>query len=94
VDQNKREFWSVLLTKYESSNQTVTSFCEEHDIAVWNFYYWKKRLKQASIAFEEVSIAEEATSTGIHLSIGLLDIHLQSDFDDVTLRRVLSVLSC
>jgi len=94
MDQSKRNFWSELLAEYESSNQTVSSFCEEYGIAVWKFYYWKKRLKQSPPVFEEVSIAEKDSSTGIHLSLGSLNIHVQAGFDDVTLRRVLSTLSC
>ena len=94
MDQSKRQFWSELLLEYESTNQTVTSFCDINEVLVWQFYYWKKRLKQSDSTFEEVSIVENTSSSGVHLSVGSLNIHVQNDFSESTLRRVLSTLSC
>lgn len=92
--QSKRQFWTNLLSEFDSCNQTVSSFCDINEVPVWQFYYWKKRLKQSNSTFEEVSILEDVNSSGIHLSVGSLNIHVQNNFSESTLRRVLSTLSC
>ena len=93
--ESKYQFWEEILSAHGSSNQTVSAFCADYGIPVWKFYYWRKRLSPAKSGFEEVSISPpSSSSSGIELSLGSLCIKISNDFDESTLRRVLSVLSC
>jgi hypothetical protein len=95
MDKSKHAFWQEILSEYSHSNQTVVDFCSDFGIPVWKFYYWRKRLSATKPVFEELSVKPSPTSgSGIELSIGSLRISVASDFDESTLRRVLSVLSC
>ena len=95
MNESKHQFWREILSSYSSSGQTVNSFCLANDIPVWKFYYWRKRLRASSSGFEELSVKSQLTSeSGIELNIGSLRITVSNNFDESTLRRVLSVLSC
>ena len=95
MEESKHEFWQEILSAHSSSTQTVSSFCSDYGIPVWKFSYWRKRLSPAKSGFEEVSVNPSVSSnSGIELSLGSLRINVASDFDESTLRRVLSILSC
>lgn len=94
MDKSKHVFWQEILSEYSRSSQTVVDFCSDFGIPVWKFYYWRKRLSATKPGFEELSVKPSSSGSGIELSVGSLRISVASDFDESTLRRVLSVLSC
>lgn len=95
MDKSKHEYWREILSSHSVSNQPVSTFCSANSIPAWKFYYWRKRLSPAKSGFEEVSLRPRVNSdSGIELSMGSLQIKVSNDFDESTLRRVLSVLSC
>jgi len=96
LDSEKQEFWESVLLEYHHCHGTVKSFCEDYGIAVWQFYYWKKRLSskaECSRAFSEVKLSE-SHSPGIRLVAGSIEICLDRDFDADFLKKVLRVLNC
>lgn len=57
------------LSLFEQSNLSQQAFCSEHGLSVGTFQYWLRRARQASNStFLSVSISEEPSALGCHLS--------------------------
>src|SRR5258708_35907456 len=53
--------WRGLVSEQSESGQSVAAFCEERGLRAWQFYEWKKRLRESEAAtFVEVQIASAA----------------------------------
>jgi hypothetical protein len=49
--------WRGLLSEQLESGQSAAVFCRERGLAVWAFYAWKKRVREAEAAkFVEVAV--------------------------------------
>ncbi len=49
--------WRGLLSEQLGSGQSAAVFCRERGLAVWAFYAWKKRVREAEAAkFVEVAV--------------------------------------
>lgn len=65
-NQFRAEQWAGIIQECQASNQTVTSWCEEHDVGIKAYYYWLRKLRLAAIqkanptALVEVSKQEPA----------------------------------
>ena len=44
IDASVREVWRDRLGRYESSELTVTDFCEAEGVSQASFYQWRKKL--------------------------------------------------
>lgn len=65
------EKWQRLVSEQAGSGKSALSFCREHGIADNQFFYWRKRLSEAS----------EAEPVGKFVSIGaanLIELELES----------------
>ena len=40
-------FWQKVLAAHSASGLTIRRFCENEGLAVWRFYYWRKKLQGA-----------------------------------------------
>jgi hypothetical protein len=49
--------WSRIVTDCRSSGQTVKAWCESHHINIKTYYYWQKRVCQATC--RDISITKE-----------------------------------
>jgi|ERR1700722_19203232 hypothetical protein len=53
--------WHELVSEQSQSGQSVAAFCGERGLRAWEFYEWKKRLRESESAkFVEVQIAASA----------------------------------
>jgi hypothetical protein len=95
--------WRELLSAQQASGQSIAAYCRAHDVRAWQFYEWKKRLRQSEApSFVAVSVkAEEramlSSPTYPPSAIELRhsrgwSLRIEPGFDAVHLRRVLSVL--
>ena len=96
--------WRELVSAQQASGQSIAAYCREHDVRAWEFYEWKKRLRQSDTpSFVAVSVkAEEEISLSSSPAHPLSAIELRHNrgwslkiepgFDAVHLRRLLSVL--
>ena len=96
--------WRELISAQEASGQSIAAYCREHDVRAWQFYEWKKRLRQSEAgSFVAVSVkVEEERSRPSLPSLPLAAIELRHSrgwslkiepgFDAVHLRRLLSVV--
>lgn len=44
MDESKRALWEEQFKDQASSGMTVESWCSEHQITRYTYYYWKKRI--------------------------------------------------
>jgi hypothetical protein len=50
--------WRGLVFEQSQSGQSVAAFCSERGLPTWQFYEWKKRLREPKAAeFVEVQVA-------------------------------------
>lgn len=60
--------WRDLVSEHSQSGVSVAAFCKQRGLRVWQFYEWKKRLRESEPArFTEVRVAvaaEPARSAG------------------------------
>ncbi|HTF70068.1 MAG TPA: hypothetical protein VK638_46060 [Edaphobacter sp.] len=42
-----RAKWRELICEQSQSGQSVSAFCRERDLRVWQFYEWKKRVRDS-----------------------------------------------
>jgi transposase len=53
----ERKKWGQLVEEQKQSGQTVKEFCGERGLREWQFFAWKKRLKEAeALTFVEVKV--------------------------------------
>ncbi len=54
--------WKALVTEQGKSGQTVAAFCQQRDVLQWQFFAWKKGLRQAGERqFVELQVVESRT---------------------------------
>lgn len=95
--------WRELLSAQQASGQSIAAYCREHDVRAWQFYEWKKRLRQSeapSFVAVSVKVEEERASLSPALPLSAIELRhsrgwslkVEPGFDAVHLRRLLSVL--
>lgn len=94
--------WRGLLSEQLESGQSAVVFCRERGLAVWAFYAWKKRVREAGAAkFVEVAVkpvirnwgssARDDKAIEIRLRSGL-SLFVGPGFEASHLRALLSEL--
>jgi hypothetical protein len=95
--------WVERLLSQEKSGKSIAVFCREHELRAWQFYEWKRRLRQREAAsFVAVSVkgenervspppAPSPSSIELRHCRGW-SLQIEAGFDADHLRRVLSVL--
>jgi hypothetical protein len=94
--------WRGLISEQRQSGQKVAAFCRDRGLREWQFFAWKKRLREAEAAqFVEVEVrpaeaarrptGEHGRGIEIRLSKGR-SLMVEPGFDANHLRALLSVL--
>ena len=93
--------WRGLVSEQVGSGKSIAAFSRERGLPLWQFYEWKKRLRQpepSSFITVEVSETEAASPCTVQIS-GIELRHrrgwsliVEPGFDAGHLRRLLSVL--
>jgi hypothetical protein len=96
--------WRGLVLEQVASGKSVAAFCRERGLRVWQFYEWKKRLRQPeTAAFVAVEVSRAAApSQPAPYTVEMSGIEIrhrrgwslivEPEFDAGHLRRLLSVL--
>ena len=92
--------WRGLVSEQSQGGRSVVAFCRERSLREWQFYEWKKRLRNAEAAqFVEVRAAAEpvqSSAAGNHAIevrlAGGRSLVVAPGFDAGHLRALLSVL--
>jgi transposase-like protein len=91
-----------LVLEQGRSGQSVSAYCREHGLRLWQFYEWKKRLRDSDAPkFVEVAvkppaeIAQQRSRQGSAIEVRLRSGHsvvVERGFDASHLRALLLVL--
>lgn len=93
----RRAHWWEVMEAWGESGLSKAAFCRERGIGQPLFYYWQRRLREASSpvgeGFARVEAVDPAAS-GVRLRLvsGLI-LELEPGFDEATLARVLRVVA-
>ena len=102
--RSRREEWVELLALKNESDKTIKAFCEEFGVAVHQFYYWRKRLREesdstAAMGFVRIEMATEEAEeedfrgdAGLVVDLQRLQLRLERGFDESSLQRVLNLV--
>ena len=98
MNQNEKiTYWQGVIREQKESGLSVASFCRNHHLAEWKFYYWRRRdnapLKlNDSSGFVELDFSSHPPGlSGITLRINNIEIELNENFSSDCLKRVLEV---
>ena len=96
------EKWRSLVAEQAESGQSVVAFCRAREVPESQFYYWKRRLKQAAATppFVEVQVAKpelrpSRSSLGSTIEVRLSNgrsLLVAPSFDASHLRALLAVV--
>ena len=91
---SRRDFWSDHIKSWRSSNLSQSEYCRRKNLDINLFSKWKRR--NANTGFVEVKTkVSEHDRAGNFMEISVYDtykIRVNPDFDDETLKRILSLL--
>ena len=93
--QLRLSHWTSIIQECQSSGQSITSWCEEHDVKPYTYYYWLRIIRQKSldciqnesslVKIPDSSLPIEAETYGPHSMICVrhlqTTIELPSDYD-------------
>jgi transposase-like protein len=67
----ERKKWRGLVSEQKQSGQSVVMFCREHVLREWQFYAWKKRLREGETAqFVEVQVKSAGEVSEVKAKVG------------------------
>lgn len=95
--EKNRQKWSDIIDRQISSSQTQAVWCQENDVNIHNFRYWRRRLQEAplddsKISFVTIKPKEVAIEKSITLRIGAAILDITGDVDSGALDSVVQVL--
>jgi hypothetical protein len=92
--------WRKLVSEQIASGRTVAAFCRDRSLRDWQFYDWKKRIRETEAA-KFVPVEVEAVAEQAHAAAGrAIEVRLprarsllvEPGFDASHLRALLSIL--
>ena len=92
-------FWQRVLVAHAASGLTVKGFCKNEGLAVWRFYYWRKKLRKVvpsapadEVRFRQVGeVLVAPVELRIEFSDGVL-LHVPDRCDPSRLQQVITLL--
>lgn len=89
----KQVFWQKHIQTWQRSALSQTAYCQQHELSLATFGYWRKRLKSADISVV-LPVTRESTLSGLQLrSPSGWQVALPANLSLESLRTVLSLLS-
>ena len=93
LSPEKRLEWEEKIQQQQASGLSIERWCLKAQIKTHTFHYWKDRLHPKVLldrsCFTELS---NAKSPGISIEYQGIRIHVDNQFDSITLQRCLAVL--
>lgn len=98
MNQNRGKIWQARIRQWEQSGLSQRQFCDEHDLALSTFQWWRGRLKkiggEASAAMVELPLAVNVGGqpSDLTVEVGQFKVTVRGTVDREQLRSVLDVL--
>jgi predicted methyltransferase len=84
--------WKEKIFQQQNSGLSIERWCKEKQVTVCQFHYWKSKLFPKQINASSFTELVDTKNVGITIECDGLRIHLDPNFDTVTLKRCLSVI--
>lgn len=89
--------WEGIMVDQEASGLSGAAYCREHGLKIWQFYAWRRRLRNRRAAekgFVPLCFNEDRSEvgSGVRLVVGTVRIEVGVGFDESVLSGVLRVL--
>lgn len=94
--QALRAEWSRHVSAYKVSGMSKVAFCREHGLVVSKLHYWIRALQkyeEPASDFVELSPLHSAPGSGVWISCGRFQVHVDAHFNSRVLRCVVEALS-
>jgi len=100
--QEKQRYWNEHLCKWKESGLSQSAYCREHELNLYRFIYWKKRLfpERTPVSMVELPVSARdssflfpATPPLCIVLGGRCRIEVHPGFDPACLEAVLRVLN-
>ena len=97
----KLDFWRLVVEEFENSGKSIKEQCADNDIALWQYYDWRKKLRESeqeeSAGFIELECSDNLEKSfdgvGVCLEYGKeFKIRLSEKFNPSVLKSVMQVL--
>lgn len=89
--------WQTRISDWQSTDQTMKRWCQEHDVSYIQFTYWKSRLcgkrEKSADTSSFVELPDDTSEAcGVVIEFRGLRLHLDRHFDEESLIRCLRLL--
>jgi hypothetical protein len=84
--------WEERILQQQNSGLSITRWCREYQVVECQFYYWKSKLFPRQVETSGFTELVDVKNTGVTIEYNDMLIHLDPNFDEVTLKRCLSVI--
>jgi hypothetical protein len=88
----KIQTWKEKILLQQQSDLSIERWCHKNQVVVCQFYYWKRRLFPKQITASSFTELSHVKEVGVTIECDGIQIHLNPDFDAVTLKRCLAVI--
>ena len=61
--EDRREYWTKVIAEQEAAGQTVKAFCGERGLSLYNFYFWRRQLRQTESAPQFALVRTKAVAS-------------------------------
>ena len=97
--EHRREIWSDTITSWKQSGLSQRAYCEQHQLALGTFTYWRGRLKKLEAGnhahkprFLPVTLQQRSDHSLTLLINGRHHLEIKSDFDPDLLSKVVQAV--
>lgn len=84
--------WQARIAQQQNSGLSIAQWCKENDVAVGQFNYRKSKLFPKKLKTSGFTELVDVKNVGITIEYEGMRIHVDPNFDAVTLKRCLSVI--
>ena len=84
--------WKARIHNQKLSDKSIRKWCKENKLSSNAFYYWRSKLFPKEIKRSNFIELTDNKSTGITIEYREVHIHLDKDFDLLTLKSCLAAL--
>lgn len=88
--QQRRDRWERAVAEWQASGLSGAAWCRQNNVNYLQFLYWKDRFPAKAPEFVEVDDRQE--KSGLVLECNGVQLHLENDFNEALLARVISIL--
>ena len=103
--KNLRRFWQEKLEEWEGSGLSGSAWCRKNQLSYYQFNYWRNIFINKSSSTKSISVSQEdfieikeesepeEVDSGIELRWNQLNISLDKQFHESTLKKLLRVMN-